>query len=303
MLFSRDIYKIGARCPYLFGRKEQKEAGTLFYTALFANATDIVNLPVVSPLHAIMARPTVNENIFNAVTEIPRGAKDLSTVLDLATPHNPFNIGGATTGNNKSTAATAPFNYGFIPRTYSSPTVPDASFALHLKSAASAAGGKKGSSASAAVGDGGALDVIDLTPSSLVTGMASQIRVLGAFAVTSAAAGPRTVVDWKIIAANIDDDRFEAGLKAVPEAQLKEIKEWLLRHDKSHSSNNKNNSYASSAAKKTIAFGGLVLDEAAAVAVVEAHRAAYDALRAAKASAAPKGFWVPDAKSNPALQV
>eukprot|EP00744_Colponema_vietnamica_P004621 GILI01006866.1.p1 GENE.GILI01006866.1~~GILI01006866.1.p1 ORF type:complete len:274 (-),score=74.32 GILI01006866.1:181-1002(-) len=272
MLFSRDIYRVGARYPFVYGRQEV--AGTsaatwsLYFTGLFANATDIANLPRVSPWHAIMTKPVANENIYNFVNAVPKGSKDSHISLVLSEVHNPFRRSSVS-----PSPLAIPFNAGVLPRTFCDPTVADAIYQAN-------GGGK-------AVGDGHAIDVIELSGSPLPVGMVGQVKVLGAIATTVEGKKGSLVCDWKVLTANVDDEALQT-LTDIPEARLEEIKKWLLAGGDQKGG------------KASLALGGKVVGQDVAMAVIEAGRANYDALRSGKRKAS--GIWLPDPKSNPAFQ-
>lgn len=267
MLFSRDIYRVGARYPFVYGRQEvvgaTSASWSLYFTGLFANATDVANLPRISPWHAIMTKPQANENVYNFVNEVPMGSKDIVAALDLSEAYNPLRrIGSISTA--------APFNAGFLPRTYRDPNTPDA---IYQKQA-----GPK------AVGDGLPVDIIELSASPLPVGMVGQVKVLGAIATTATSKkGP--VVDWKVLAANIDDESLQT-LADIPDARLNDIKKWLVN--------------GNSKSSVSLAFNGKPVGEDVAMAVIASGRASYDDLRSGKKRVS--GIWLPDPKKNPAFQ-
>lgn len=288
MIFSRDVYKLGVKTPQLFARKEvgirfERDWG-MYFTALYANATDIGDLPPVSPWHGIACQPFKGENVFNYVNEIPLGTRE-KLEINTKEEFNPIrqdfkkisdpkkvpkgqgaliDLMGAGTGYlRKFTYGDIPFNYGCIPRTWENPNEVDGLMGpgSNLK------------------GDGDPIDVVELSRSSLPVGSVSQIRVLGVLGLVD-----EGEADWKVLACDYDDPSIKT-LSDVSPARVKEIVEWF-----------RNYKTTDGKPKNDFAFGASVQDEAFAMQVLEQGSAHYEQLKTSADKGGNKsGLWFPTA--------
>eukprot|EP00758_Cryptobia_borreli_P007872 Tbor_TRINITY_DN5337_c1_g1::TRINITY_DN5337_c1_g1_i1::g.4207::m.4207/K01507/ppa; inorganic pyrophosphatase len=255
MLFTRDVYKHGVRAPQVFARKESgtrfQKDWSLQFTALFANSTNILDLPPVSPWHAIMTKQYINENIFNYVNEIPRGTRE-KMEIDIKREFNPIRQDITKDGSlRKFTYGDIPFNYGCLPRTWENPNAEDKIMTS-----------EGGSNLGRLVGDGDPVDVVELSGSALPIGSVSQVRVLGCLALVD-----QGEADWKILVSDLDDPSIRK-LSDVPNSRINDIVDWF-----------RNYKITDGKEKNEFAFDGKVQNEAVTFSVIKECQDAYNKLR------------------------
>lgn len=219
---------------------------------------------VVSSWHDLPLRPAAvagdDPRVFTYVNEIPSGTRAKMELLK-EEAHNPIaqDVFPKREGQplRYFSYGDMPFNYGFLPRTWENPDLVDAS--------------------TKCVGDGDPIDVVQLSPRAVATGLYMPVRVLGVLALID-----QGETDWKIIAEIVEPGKEREGygiMDRVPQEVRDTITSWFRNYKTTEGK-----------PQNDFAFGGAFRGADEALAVIAECAESYNGL--IKTDGSKYGYWL-----------